>query len=203
MRFPRLTSVALGIGIIALSALGTVAWKSSGSLWRAQLNNNCSHDVLLCSNGGTVSRVAPDCDFAECPFGGRIQCPTLMRLCGDQEEGAKMTGPNCDIVPPCLEFCGNGVTDEWELCGEPGLSCPAGKNCVGCTCIPVAASSSSALSVIQLPASSSSAVPVASENLGTCGNWVLDQGETCEVGVCCPSPQSCNVNTCRCEYPTL
>ncbi|MFH1443789.1 MAG: hypothetical protein ABIG34_00165 [Candidatus Peregrinibacteria bacterium] len=227
MQFPRLTSMALGVGIIALSAMGTIAWKSSGNLWRAQIQS----------------------------------CPTtVIIVCGGLAQDVQMAGPNCDIIPPCPESCGNGVLDEREQCGEPGLTCAAGQTCDRCVCSTTTGNPSS-------PDCAQDGQPIyhsaqhgpttcCSKNAGikpnsylageicvsttdgakgtcidnwwqtcgdgtcgsgedlcsclkdctpSCGNWVLDPGETCEVGVCCPGPlpQYCNVKTCKCEYPTL
>src|SRR3989339_259442 len=169
--------------------------------------------------------------------------------------------------------CGNGQLDPGEQCGEPGLSCSAGRTCQSCQCTLIPASSSSsrpavcgngqlegveqceqgvpcALSgrqcnfgtcqcVLIVPSSSSSSassVPVTpassslsaacgngvlntgercdtTGNLGCaasetcqsctactrCGNFVLEEGEGCEVGIACSSSLACNIGTCRCE----
>jgi hypothetical protein len=100
LHLPRLTSIVLGIGIVAVSAMGTVALKHVGSAWRAQVT--CPDGTLQCPDGSVVTRVSPDCDFGTCQ---------------------------------------------------------------------------------------------------KCGNWTLDEGETCEVGVCCAGGQICNIRTCMCESP--
>lgn len=166
MQVPRLTSMALGIGIIALSALGTIAWKNAGNLWKAQIQpiQNCQNTIIVC--GGFAQDV-------------------------------RMTGPNCDIIPPCPEFCGNGIVDEREQCGEPTLSCASNQECVGCVCIPLTRVCGAVLTCAD--GTTLSPRPFCEfDRCPRCGNWTLDPGEGCEVGVCCPAGQACNVYTCMC-----
>lgn len=94
--------MALGVGIIAVSAMGTIAWKNGGSLWRAQSNIPICHVTdITCPDGTVLYPKDSQCNFDRCP---------------------------------------------------------------------------------------------------QCGNWVLDPGESCEVGVCCASGV-CNATTCVCDTP--
>ncbi|MER2566110.1 MAG: hypothetical protein ABTQ32_35640, partial [Myxococcaceae bacterium] len=81
--------------------------------------NVCPADVMMCPNGGFVSRTGPNCTFPACPGtnvdgGSALQC-----------------GPNtvCPMGLTCLAtgFCGTATT-----CG--GAICGAGQVCINNNC---------------------------------------------------------------------
>ncbi|ALM10486.1 MAG: hypothetical protein PeribacterA2_1134 [Candidatus Peribacter riflensis] len=172
--------MALGIGVIAVSALGTVGWKNLGNLWGAQIQQTPN-------------------------------CPHTIRVCGGLAQDVQMIGPDCDIIPPCTEFCGNGAVDEWEQCGEPTLSCASNQNCVGCLCLPLGTGEGPTFpnvrvcSVVRQCPDGTPLLPRPFCEFGQCpqcGNWALDPGESCEVGVCCPLGKVCDVHMCVCVEPS-
>ena len=93
------------------------------------------------------------------------------------------SGSNVHYTPPApppappAPRCGDNNADTGEQCGEPGLSCPAGKVCNNDQC----------LCVTPPPA---------------CGNGILEPGEQCGEGmqVMCIPGYTCNYSTCHCEY---
>ena len=59
---------------------------------------DCPQDVLECSDGSFVSRVAPSCEFAECPaLFQPNNCPDSVKLCADGSFVGR-SGPNCEFA---------------------------------------------------------------------------------------------------------
>ena len=56
--------------VLILAAGGVLLWQNFGGENESAVNEPifCAADVRLCSDGSYVSRVAPTCEFAECPI---------------------------------------------------------------------------------------------------------------------------------------
>lgn len=103
----------------------------------------CTDTGICCENTGSC--VEP-CKKAGCPAG---KCCVDLKCC--TENGC---GPSCPFPPA---FCGNGIKEKGEECGEPEAGeCQAGARCENCVC------------VIPPP--------------NPCGNSKIDPGEACDDG---------------------
>lgn len=98
--------------LIAVLILAGVAYGGYYS-WKNQKNNNsggldvlCPGEVKTCSDGSSVHRVAPNCEFAKCPAevsipSGDINqraCTMEAKLCPDGSAVGR-SGPNCEFAP--------------------------------------------------------------------------------------------------------
>ncbi len=94
----------------------------------------CPEDLRVCPDGTKLQRIAPSCQFPECPPAGG--CPEDLRLCPD---GTRLTrvGPNCEF-PECPmdgAVCGNMVCEEGEADFEDCPPCEDSRFCSMRACI--------------------------------------------------------------------
>lgn len=122
-----------------------------------------------------------------------------------KELGKATLGVRAGVVSACVpaSTCNNGTVEGFEEC-DTGHACAADYVCSAiCRCEQTtdssASSSASSVTVTSSSQSSFSSILASSQasSTPTCPNGVLDAGETCEIGVCCPGGQTCD-RSCHC-----
>jgi hypothetical protein len=58
----------------------------------------CTEDARLCSDGSSVGRIGPNCEFAPCPSTRPVACTEDARRCPDGSSVGRI-GPNCEFAP--------------------------------------------------------------------------------------------------------
>ncbi len=95
---------ALGIGIIAVALLITVALWSVRTARAPSGGQTCPQETKICPDGSSVGRTGPNCEFAACPgatatstAGGNSISPYHSGV-----RGIVLLGPTCPVerVPP-------------------------------------------------------------------------------------------------------
>jgi hypothetical protein len=148
--------------------------------------------------------------------GGAETCDLV---CGHVEISACAAGDGCCPVgcnanndTDCLPSCGNGVVESGETC-DPPSSCPTGcDDGNACTDDSILQGSQNECNVVCQHVQTSSCVSgdgcCASgcnanndtDCSSTCGNWVVEPGETCDPPVKCPSCD--DGNRCTADHET-
>ncbi|MBU1929915.1 hypothetical protein KJ972_00245 [Candidatus Micrarchaeota archaeon] len=116
-------------------------------------------------------------------------------------------GCQCGTQP----VCDNGIPESGETCGEPGLSCAPGEDCINCQCIPSSTTCGDGIAdpgeecnEPELPPCNATETCVNCQCVSptqACGNGIPESGETCGEPELpsCPTGESCNSATCQCE----
>ncbi len=97
---------------------GTLVWLifAEHHIMRKSVDAGCTQEARMCPDGSSVGRIAPYCEFAECPVvpveetapnntnsqNGAVACTMDAKICPDGSAVGR-TAPNCEFAP-CPPF---------------------------------------------------------------------------------------------------
>jgi hypothetical protein len=150
-------------------------------------------------SGALVCPAGEQCVACACQPVSTTTAPTTTSTTGAPASTTTTTSPGT---------CGNGVLDSGEECDASSpsgaLVCPAGEQCVACTCQPISTTTApaSSTSTTSSTSSSTSSSTTSTTTPPGCGNGVVDANEECDASspsgaILCNAGEECVACTCQ------